>query len=28
VQSMRRDCYKYESYREAWKLLRNGKSRA
>jgi hypothetical protein len=25
VQPMRRDCYKYECYREAWKLLRSGK---
>jgi hypothetical protein len=24
VQLMKRDCYKYESYREAWKLLRSG----
>ena len=24
VQPMRRDCYKYEGYREAWKLLRSG----
>jgi len=24
VQSMRRNCYKYEAFREAWKLLRNG----
>jgi len=28
VQPMRRDAYKYEVYREAWKLLRNGKIRA
>jgi hypothetical protein len=28
VQPMRRDCYKYECYREAWKLLRSGKTRA
>ena len=26
VQPMRRDCYKYEGYREAWKLLRSGKN--
>jgi PD-(D/E)XK endonuclease len=24
VQPMRRDCYKYEGYREAWNLLRSG----
>jgi len=24
MQSMRRDCYQYEGYREAWKLLRGG----
>ena len=24
VQPMLRDCYKYEGYREAWKLLRSG----
>jgi hypothetical protein len=24
VQPMRRDCYRYEGYREAWKLLRGG----
>jgi hypothetical protein len=24
VQPMRRDCYRYEGYREAWKLLRSG----
>jgi hypothetical protein len=25
LQPMRRDCYKYESYRDAWKLLRSRK---
>ncbi len=25
MQPMRRDCYQYEAYREAWKLLRSGK---
>jgi len=24
VRPMRRDCYKYEHYREAWPLLRTG----
>jgi hypothetical protein len=24
MQRMRRDCYRYEGYREAWKLLRGG----
>jgi hypothetical protein len=28
VQPMRRDCYKYEGYREAWHLLRGGKRQA
>jgi PD-(D/E)XK endonuclease len=27
VRPMRRNCYKYESYREAWKLLRSGTKR-
>ncbi len=27
VQPLKRNCYKYESYREAWKLLRSGSSR-
>jgi hypothetical protein len=27
VQPMRRNCYRYEGYREAWKLLRSGKRR-
>jgi hypothetical protein len=27
VQPMRRNCYKYESYQEAWKLLRSGTKR-
>jgi hypothetical protein len=26
VQPMRRNCYRYESYREAWKLLRGAKA--
>jgi hypothetical protein len=28
VQPMRRNCYKYEGYREAWQLLRSRKKRA
>jgi hypothetical protein len=28
VQPMRRNCYRYEAYREAWKLLRSGKNQS